>query len=229
MILLLTRKIQDTAARRAGAARRASASVLSAAGLGLAVYGVLRSGEWGWVQAKPGGPDLAGLSMTLWLILAGLVVVRLFFQWEEHCTTVGREPLVDVAMLRNAQLTGGLTMFFFQFLIQAGLFFTVPLFLSVALGLSAVETGVRLLPLSITLLARGGRRTAAVAAGLPAARRHVGAGRPARRDRVARSAALEARRRTRDRHRPDAPRRARRRCAGLAARRGDRLGGAPTS
>jgi hypothetical protein len=43
-------------------------------------------------------------------------------------------------------------MFFFQFLIQAGLFFTVPLFLSVALGLTAVATGVRLLPLSVTLL-----------------------------------------------------------------------------
>jgi Na+/melibiose symporter-like transporter len=43
-------------------------------------------------------------------------------------------------------------MFFFQFLLQAGLFFTIPLYLSVALGLSAVQTGVRLLPLSITLL-----------------------------------------------------------------------------
>jgi hypothetical protein len=40
----------------------------------------------------------------------------------------------------------------FQYLLQAGLFFAVPLFLSVALGLSAVATGVRLLPLSITLL-----------------------------------------------------------------------------
>jgi Na+/melibiose symporter-like transporter len=56
-------------------------------------------------------------------------------------------------MLRNRQLTGGLTMFFFQFLVQAGFFFVVPLFLSVALGLSAIETGVRLLPLSVTLLA----------------------------------------------------------------------------
>src|SRR5205807_9665548 len=36
--------------------------------------------------------------------------------------------------------------------LQAGLFFTIPLFLSVALGLSAIATGVRLLPLSITLL-----------------------------------------------------------------------------
>jgi hypothetical protein len=55
-------------------------------------------------------------------------------------------------MLDNPQLLGGLNMFFFQFMIQAGLFFTVPLFLSVALGLTAVATGVRLLPLSITLL-----------------------------------------------------------------------------
>ena len=36
---------------------------------------------------------------------------------------------------------------------QAGFFFVVPLFLSVALGLSAIDTGVRLLPLSVTLLA----------------------------------------------------------------------------
>jgi hypothetical protein len=55
-------------------------------------------------------------------------------------------------MLRNARLVGGLTMFFFQFLLQAGLFFTIPLFLSVALGLSALDTGIRLLPLSVTLL-----------------------------------------------------------------------------
>jgi hypothetical protein len=46
-----------------------------------------------------------------------------------------------------------LTSFFFQYLLQAGLFFVIPLFLSVALGLSAVSTGVRLLPLSVTLLA----------------------------------------------------------------------------
>jgi hypothetical protein len=39
-----------------------------------------------------------------------------------------------------------------MFLVQAGTFFIVPLFLSVALDLSAVETGVRLLPMSLTLL-----------------------------------------------------------------------------
>jgi Na+/melibiose symporter-like transporter len=55
-------------------------------------------------------------------------------------------------MLRNRQLSGGLVMFFFQYLVQAGLFFVVPLFLSVCLGLSALATGARLLPLSVSLL-----------------------------------------------------------------------------
>jgi MFS family permease len=151
VILALTRKIQDTPP-----AGRSSLDLvgvaLSAAGLGLAVFGVLRSGEWGWVLAKPGAPDLLGISATLWLVVAGLLIVRIFFWWEGRVGARGGEPLIDVGMLRNARLVGGLTMFFFQFLLQAGLFFTVPLFLSVALGLSALDTGVRLLPLSVTLL-----------------------------------------------------------------------------
>ena len=64
----------------------------------------------------------------------------------------GKEPLVRPGFLKNPQLSGGLLMFFFQYLVQAGLFFVVPLFLSVCLGLSALATGARLLPLSITLL-----------------------------------------------------------------------------
>jgi hypothetical protein len=72
--------------------------------------------------------------------------------WENHRLARGEAALVDPAMLRNPILRGGLIAFFFQYLLQAGLFFAVPLFLSVALGLSAIATGVRLLPLSITLL-----------------------------------------------------------------------------
>jgi Na+/melibiose symporter-like transporter len=85
-------------------------------------------------------------------MLAGLVVIWVFFRWQARLETQGREPLIRPGMLRNKQLTGGLLMFFFQFLIQAGIFFVVPLFLSVCLGLSALDTGVRLLPLSLTLL-----------------------------------------------------------------------------
>ncbi len=125
---------------------------LSALGLALIVFGILRSGAWGFIQPKPGAPEWLGLSPAIWLVLGGGVVLRLFIGWENHRLAHGQEPLVNPAILKNPTLRGGLTSFFFQYLLQAGLFFAVPLFLSVALGLSAIQTGVRLLPLSITLL-----------------------------------------------------------------------------
>jgi len=125
---------------------------LSALGLGLIVFGILRSGTWGLVKAKPEGPEWLGLSPSIWLILGGTAVVWLFMAWEGRLVERGGEPLVNPAILRAKVLRGGLTSFFFQYFVQGGLFYAVPLFLSVALGLSAIETGVRLLPLSLTLL-----------------------------------------------------------------------------
>jgi MFS family permease len=151
-ILVLARRIADAPVEKRPQLDVVGA-VLSALGLGLLVFGVLRSGEWGWIQPKADGPSWAGLSPTLWLVLAGLLVIWLFFQWQTRRESQGKEPLVRPAMFRNRQLTGGLTMFFFQYLVQAGFFFVVPLYLSVALGLSAIETGVKILPLSVTLLA----------------------------------------------------------------------------
>jgi MFS family permease len=127
-------------------------AALSAAGLGVAIFGVLRSSEWGWVLPKPDGPSIFGVSPTIVLILAGGLVLWLFVLWEARVTTRGGEPLVPMAMFGNRQFVGGLLMFFFQYLVQAGLFFTIPLYLSVALGLSAIDTGLRIMPLSITLL-----------------------------------------------------------------------------
>jgi MFS family permease len=152
VILLLTRWIADAPVEERPQLDLVGAA-LSALGLAALVFGVLRSGEWGWIQPTVDGPSWAGLSPTVWLVLAGLFVIWVFFRWEAYRESQGKEPLVRPAMLRNRQLTSGLTMFFFQYLVQAGFFFVVPLFLSVALGLSAIDTGVRLLPLSVTLLA----------------------------------------------------------------------------
>src|SRR5215468_4960086 len=151
VILALTRRIADTPAEK-GARLDLVGTVLSALGLGLIVYGILRAGTWGFVQPKQGAPQWLGLSPVIWLVLGGGVVLRVFMWWELHRIRRGQGVLVDPAMLRNRVLQGGLISFLFQYLLQAGLFFAVPLFLSVALGLSAVATGVRLLPLSVTLL-----------------------------------------------------------------------------
>jgi MFS family permease len=151
VILALTRRIADTPADK-GARLDLVGTVLSALGLGLIVYGILRAGTWGFVQPKQGAPHWLGLSPVIWLVLAGGVVLRVFMLWELHRIRRGEAVLVDPAMLRIRSLRGGLISFLFQYLLQAGLFFVVPLFLSVSLGLSAVATGVRLLPLSVTLL-----------------------------------------------------------------------------
>jgi len=151
VILALTRRIADTPAEK-GARLDLVGTALSALGLGLIVYGILRAGTWGFVQPKQGAPHWLGLSPVIWLVLGGGVVLRVFMWWEIHRLRRGEAVLVDPAMLRIRTLRGGLISFLFQYLLQAGLFFVVPLFLSVSLGLSAVATGVRLLPLSVTLL-----------------------------------------------------------------------------
>lgn len=151
-ILVLARRVADAPADRRPRIDLVGA-VISALGLGLFVYGVLRSSEWGWFQPKPDAPAWLGISLVVWLMLAGLLLLWLFLHWEARLVEQHKEPLVDPALLRNRQLTGGLTMFFFQYLVQMGVFFVVPLYLSVALGLSALETGAHILPLSLTLLA----------------------------------------------------------------------------
>ena len=151
IILALARRMADTPADK-GARMDLMGTALSALGLGLVVFGVLRSGTWGFMRPKPEAPEWLGLSPVIWLILAGGCVLVGFLAWERRRLGRGRRALIDPAMLRQHVLRGGLISFFFQYLLQAGLFFAVPLFLSVALGLSAIATGVRLLPLSITLL-----------------------------------------------------------------------------
>lgn len=127
-------------------------TALSAVGLALVVYGVIRSGTWGLVLPMADAPSLLGLSAVVWLILGGGAVLIGFLEWERHRGSTGKAVLLDPSLLRVRQLRSGLNAFFYQYLLQAGMFFTIPLFLSVALGLSAIETGLRLLPLSISLL-----------------------------------------------------------------------------
>jgi MFS family permease len=151
VILLLTRRMSAPAVA-ARVPLDLVGTALSALGLGLIVFAILKSGSWGFVRPKPEAPHWLGLSPSIWMLFGGAGILLLFGAWENRRLHRGAEPLIDPRMLLNPTLRGGLISFFFQYLLQAGLFFAVPLFLSVALGLSAIATGVRLLPLSVTLL-----------------------------------------------------------------------------
>ena len=126
-------------------------SVLWAAGMGLIVFAVLRSGEWGWFLPSEDAPTLFGMSPVVWLIVSGLLLLRWFGSHIRRLDEAGREPLFSPTLIDQG-LNGGLLMFLFQFIVMMGVFFVLPLFLSVALGLSAIETGIRITPLSLTML-----------------------------------------------------------------------------
>ena len=126
-------------------------SVLWAAGMGLIVFGVLQSGTWGWFLPSEDARTIFGMSPVVWLILAGLVTLRLFGIHVRRLDAEGKEPLFTPSLIEGG-LNGGLLMFFFQFVVMMGIFFVLPLFLSVALGLSAIETGIKITPLSLTML-----------------------------------------------------------------------------
>ena len=151
VILVLLRKVADQPAAAHGRFDFLGA-LLSIVGLAATVFGVLRSSQWGLVNPKPGAPTFLGVSPVVWLVVGGLAVIWVFFLWERHVQESGGDPMVRPSMLRHHQLVGGLSLFFFQFLVQMGVFFVIPLYLSVVLGLSAVQTGARLLPLSLALL-----------------------------------------------------------------------------
>jgi EmrB/QacA subfamily drug resistance transporter len=127
-------------------------AVLWALGMGLLIYGVLRSSEWGWFLPAEGAPSWLGLSPVIWFLMGGLIAIRLFMGHIRRLEAAGAEPLVTPSLFENRQMNSGLVMFFFQFVVMMGVFFVVPLYLSVALGLSAIDTGLKVTPLSLTML-----------------------------------------------------------------------------
>ena len=76
-------------------------SVLWAAAMGAAIIGVLFSSDWGWILPAEGAPSLLGMSLVVWLILGGLVALRLFMAHVRRLDAAGAEPLVTPTLVRQ--------------------------------------------------------------------------------------------------------------------------------
>jgi Na+/melibiose symporter-like transporter len=144
-------------------------AALSALGLGLAVFGILKSSEWGLIEPRGaltiGGQEITpfGFSAVPFFILGGCACLAAFAIWEQRREREGRDTLLDRSLLRIPQLWAGLTTLMMQQLILLGTFFVLPVYLQVVLGLDAFETGKRLFPMSVTMFiaAMAGPRLAA--------------------------------------------------------------------
>lgn len=126
--------------------------VLSASGIAIAVFGVLQSSSWGWITPRNSPVEPFGFSMTLFVIAGGLVLLGLFARWERRREASGADPLVKLDQLAIKPLRAGLSTLLAQQTILMGIFFTIPLYLQVVQGFDAFQTGLRMLPVSVTLL-----------------------------------------------------------------------------
>ncbi len=150
-ILAMTPKVRD--AIRPGDAPKLDVlgAVLAATGLGTIVLGTLQSSTWGVIKPKDSPLEPFGFSMTPFVIAGGVALLWAFVRWQRHREAVDTDPLVHLDLVKIPMLRAGLGGLLAQNLILMGVFFTIPLYLQLVLGLDALETGIKMLPVSVTM------------------------------------------------------------------------------
>ncbi|MFC9173430.1 MULTISPECIES: MFS transporter [Streptomyces] len=102
------------------------------------IWGIIKAGEsWGW-----------GGAWTWFFLVLAIALFLAFGLWQTRV----REPLVPLAMFRSIPLTAGaILMVLMAFAFMGGLFF-VTFFLQGVHGLSPVDSGLHLLPLTAMMI-----------------------------------------------------------------------------
>jgi MFS family permease len=132
--------------------------LLSAGGMALLVFGLLQSKTWGWfiprISPTINGTEIAplGVSLVTYLILLGIVVLNLFVSRQRHLIAQGKQPLLKVPLLKIGALRSGLVGFLTQYFAIAAIFFVIPVYLQTMQGNNAMQTGLKILPLSFGLV-----------------------------------------------------------------------------
>lgn len=111
--------------------------VCSTAGLATVTYGLIQAGSQGWTGASAVIP-----------IVAGLALLVSFFIWEHWLgLRPGGEPLVDLSLFRSPSFTWGVILMAVLVLAMTGVLFTLPQYFQGVVGIDAMGSGVRLLPM----------------------------------------------------------------------------------
>jgi len=112
-------------------------AALSMAGLGGVLYGIIEGPVQGWKAPATVGP-----------IVAGLAVLLLFALWELRTEF----PMLDLRFFKNptfSSATAAINMVFFA---MFGTFFFLTQYLQLVVGYSALEAGVRMLPMAFMMM-----------------------------------------------------------------------------
>lgn len=137
--------------------------MLSVAGLGVMVQGILMAGTYGLVRARQdyslGSFTLSagGISPSIVGIVAGISILLGFAMWEVHRVRKGQDQLVNLDLFKIPAVSGGTLTILAQQFVLGGLMYVMALFLQIQQGMTAFQTGFVLLPLSLCLLLAASR------------------------------------------------------------------------
>jgi EmrB/QacA subfamily drug resistance transporter len=132
--------------------------LLSAFGLLSIVFGFIKSGTYGWLTER--APlevfhhtfHFWDVSVTPFFILFGFLLLGIFVFYEQYIEYKGKTPLVSMKIFKNRMFTVGSLTTMFQTLGMSGLIFSIPIFLQTVKKLNAFDTGIAMLPLSLSML-----------------------------------------------------------------------------
>ncbi|AOY00752.1 MFS transporter [Jeongeupia sp. USM3] len=123
--------------------------LLTVIGLFSLILGFLKVSSWGLFTPFNAPFTIAGLSPAPFLVLFGLVVLALMLKWERHREAAVGSALIPLSFLATPQVRNGLYLTAFIFLAYgSGIFVTVS-FVQVVAGLSAIQTGLMILPFAL--------------------------------------------------------------------------------
>lgn len=156
--ILILHKIVPQSDKIKGASLDIPSVILSAGGMAVLIYGILQSKTWGWITPTTipeiGGYKIAplGVSLVTYLIFVGILLLIWFFIRQRALISRNISPLLDIEILKIPQLRGGLAVLTSQYLIVGAMFFVAPIYLQMVIGLDPLSTGLKILPLSVSLI-----------------------------------------------------------------------------
>jgi EmrB/QacA subfamily drug resistance transporter len=110
--------------------------VLSAIGVTALVYTIIEAPNHGWTSGH-----------TIFGFIVAAVVIAAFIWWEQRRT----HPMLDLSVFRNRRFSGGSLAITAGFLTLFGFIFVITQYFQFIKGYGAFETGVRLLPVAVSI------------------------------------------------------------------------------
>jgi len=136
-------------------------TVLSGIGLFSLVFGFIEGQNFGWWS--PNKAFVIGnwiwsfwhVSIIPFAFAAGIIFLILFSLNEINLERKGKSPLLKLSTFKNRGFSSGMATLLIVSLGQFGVFFILPIYLQVVLGLNAFQAGVIFIPASVTIMIAG--------------------------------------------------------------------------